>query len=158
MMVEDQMADALEGTVDLLSGMAFRATGGSGHSITLDAAPEHGGTDEGLRPMELLLLGLGGCTGMDVIGILRKARQEVTGYQVHLHGDRADNHPRVFTTITVEHVVRGRNLSVEAVRRAIELSATKYCSASAMLGKTARLEARFCVIDEAAGTEIEGTL
>lgn len=152
------MASNLEGTVELLTGMAFRATSGSGHSITLDATPEVGGVDAGPTPMELLLLALGGCTGMDVISILRKGRQEVTGYQVHLHGDRQDEHPRVYTHIVVEHIVRGRHLNVDAVKRAITLSATKYCPVGAMAGKTAHIEERFMVIDEAAGTEIEGTL
>jgi len=133
--------------------MAFRAISGSGHALVLDAAPEVGGTNRGVRPMELLLLGLGGCTGMDVISILRKKRQEVTGYEVRVHAERAAEHPKVFTAITVEHVVRGRNLSAEAVRRAVELSATKYCPASAMLGRVAPIEERYRLVDEATGAE-----
>lgn len=147
------MATTLDGTVELLEGMSFRATSASGHQIVLDAAPEVGGKERGPRPLELLLLGLGGCTGMDVISILRKMRQNVTGYQVRLHADRAEEHPRVFTAITVEHVVRGRALNPEMVRRAVELSATRYCAASAMLGKTARIDERFRTIDEETGEE-----
>ena len=148
----------MEGTVELLRGMEFRATGSSGHSITLDAASEVGGTNQGLRPMELLLLGLGGCTGMDVISILRKMRQDVTGYQVRLKGDRADEHPKVFTEIAVEHIVRGHKINPDSVKRAIELSATRYCSAMAMLGKTATITESYRVIDESTGAEVVGAL
>lgn len=148
------MTSTLEGTVRWLGTMSFRAVTSGGHAITLDAAPEAGGADLGPRPLELLLLGLGGCTGMDVISILRKMRQEVSDYQVVLHAEQAEEHPRVFTRITVEHVVRGRQINPSAVRRAVELSSTRYCPASAMLGKTARIEERFRVIDEATGAEI----
>jgi putative redox protein len=149
---------ALEGTVELVEGMTFSATSGTGHTLTLDAASDVGGANRGPRPMELLLLGLGGCTGMDVISILRKMRQEVTGYQIRVRGERAETHPKIFTTITVEHIVRGRNLNPDSIRRAVELSATRYCSASAMLSKSADVEERFRVIDEATGTETVGTL
>ncbi len=152
------MESSLEGTVELMNGMAFTATAGSGHAFTIDAATEVGGTNRGPRPMELLLLGLGGCTGMDVISILRKMRQDVTSYHVRLHGERADVHPKVFTRIVVEHVVRGKNLSPDAVKRAIELSATRYCSASAMLGKAATIEERFQATDETSGRETTGVI
>jgi putative redox protein len=108
--------------------------------------------------MELLLVGLGGCTGMDVISILRKMRQNVTGYEVRLRGERAADHPKVFTSIFVEHVVRGRGLSGESVRRAVELSATRYCSAAAMLGKVAHIEESYRMIDDATGQEQAGAL
>jgi len=152
------MTSPLDGTVDLLDGMAFRATSGSGHDITLDASPDVGGTGRGSTPMELLLLGLGGCTGMDVISLLRKMRQEVISYRVELHADRAADHPKVMTAITVEHVVTGRELRPDAVRRAIELSATRYCSASAMLGAVAKITHSFQLIDAATGAEERGTL
>jgi putative redox protein len=139
----------MQGTVVWQEGMAFAATPGSGHAITLDAAVEDGGKDGGSRPMELLLLDLGGCTGMDVISILRKKRQDVTGYEVRVRGERASDYPMVFTHIVIEHVVRGRNLSAEAVRRAVELSATRYCSAAAMLGKVARIEESYRVVEDA---------
>ena len=145
-------------TVDLLGNMAFRAITDTGHEVIMDAAPEAGGTDTGPRPMELLLVGLGGCTGMDVISMLRKMRQDVTAYEVHVTGERATEHPKVFTSIHVEHVVHGRALSPESVKRAVELSATRYCSAAAMLGRVAHIEERYRVIDAATGQEQTGAL
>jgi putative redox protein len=106
----------------------------------------------------MLLGGLGGCTGMDVITILRKMRQDVTGYEVRLRAERASEHPKVFTAIFVEHVVHGRELSAESVRRAVELSATRYCSASAMLGKVAHIEESYRIVDDATGQEHRGSL
>jgi putative redox protein len=150
------MGQHVQGTVAWQDGMAFTATAGSGHSIPLDASVEDGGQDHGSRPMELLLLGLGGCTGMDVITILRKKRQDVTGYEVRVSGERASSYPMVFTRIAVEHVVRGYNLSEEAVRRAVELSATRYCSAAAMLGKVARIEESYRVVEDAPESSTQG--
>jgi putative redox protein len=152
------MGEELEGTVTLLEGMAFGATTGSGHTVTLDAAATAGGADRGPLPIELFLLGLGGCTGMDVISVLRKMRQDVTAYQVRVRGERAEAHPRVFTAITVEHVVRGRSLSAEAVKRAVTLSATRYCPAAAMLGKSVPIEETFRIVDAATGAEVVGGL
>jgi putative redox protein len=126
--------------------------------MLLDTVAEYGGADRGARPIELLLLGLGGCTGMDVIGILRKMRQDVTAYEVRVEADRSEQHPKVLTRITVEHVVRGRGLDAAAVRRAVELSATRYCAVSAMLGKSAEIEERFRAIDEVSGAETLETL
>ena len=152
------MSETLSASVDLLDGMAFRATTGTGHEVVMDAAPEVGGGDAGPRPMEMLLVGLGGCTGMDVISILRKMHQHVSGYQIRLSGERATDHPKIFTRINVEHVVRGRDLSADAVKRAVELSATRYCSAAAMLNRAARVEETYRVIDDASGQEQTGTL
>src|SRR6266508_5201384 len=152
------MSDTLSATVDLLDGMAFQATTGTEHAVVMDAAPEVGGGDAGARPMEMLLLGLGGCTGMDVISMLRKMRQDVSSYQIRLCGQRATEHPKIFTAITVEHVVRGRALSLEAVKRAVELSATRYCSAAAMLGRAAHIEETYRVIDNTSGQEQTGAL
>ena len=152
------MTDTLSTTVDLLDGMTFRAASGTGHELLMDAAPEVGGRDLGPRPMEMLLIGLGGCTGMDVISMLRKMRQDVSGYTIQIHGDRASEHPKVFTRITVEHLVRGRGVSVEAVRRAVELSASRYCSAAAMVGRAAPIEETFRLIDDATGQELTGAL
>lgn len=150
------MVEELEGTVTLLNGMAFRAATGSGHTVTLDAAAGAGGADRGPLPIELFLLGLGGCTGMDVISILRKMRQDVTGYEVRVRGERAEAHPRVYTKITVEHVVCGRNVSADAVERAVTLSATRYCPAASMLGKAVPIEETFRVVDEATAEETTG--
>jgi putative redox protein len=98
--------------------------------------------------MELLLAGLAGCTGMDVADIMRKSRQEITGLQVVVDGERAQDYPMVFTHIRVEYVVRGHHISEDAVRRAIQLSEEKYCSASAMLGKTAKIETSYRIVEE----------
>ncbi len=141
------MAKAMAGRVTLLEGMAFAATSASGHSVRIDAAAEVGGGGSGPRPLELVLLGLGGCTGMDVISILRKMRQDVAAYAVNLQAERAEEHPRIFTHIVIEHVVTGRNLDEGAVRKAVDLSANKYCSASAMLSKAATIEHRYRIVN-----------
>jgi len=119
--------------------MRFVATSATGHHITLDASPEGGGHDAGPMPIELVLMGLGGCTAMDVLGILRKMRQDVTDYSIQVHGTRRDDHPKVFTEVMVEHVVTGRHVSVEAVEKAVRLSWEKYCSVGAMLEKGAHM-------------------
>src|SRR5215471_18422548 len=137
------MAEQMTATVKLETGMRFDAEAGSGHHITLDAAQDGGGQNAGFRPMELLLVGLGGCTGMDVISILRKKREPVTGYEVHVSGIRAENHPMVFVEITIEHIVTGHHMRPEAVARAIQLSEERYCGAGAMLGMVAHLAQRF---------------
>ena len=130
-------------TVTWQDGLAFEAEVGSGHAVTMDAAALHGGQDRGPSPMELLLAALGGCTGIDVLSILRKMRQDVTGYRVEVRGTRRDEHPQVFTEIEIEHVVRGRGLDPKQVGRAVELSATRYCSVSAMLGASADVRHTF---------------
>jgi len=131
----------------LETGMRFDAASGSGHHVTLDAAEHGGGQNAGFRPMELLLVGLAGCTGMDVISILRKKRQQVTGYEVDVTGVRAEDHPMVFVEITVEHIVTGHHLQPEAVAHAIELSEGRYCGAGAMLGKVARLTHTYRIVE-----------
>lgn len=137
-----------ESRLTLVDGLHFRADLGSGHAIDMDASKEAGGEGLGARPMELLLAGLGGCTGVDVIGMLRKARQEVTGYEVNVTGERANEYPMVYTNIHVEHVVRGRDISEDVLKRAIHLSDTKYCSASAMLGTVAKITTGYRIIEE----------
>jgi putative redox protein len=117
--------------------MTFVGESGSGHSVVMDGAPESGGRDLGIRPMEMLLLGLGGCTAFDVVMILGKARQAVSDCVVEIEAARADTEPKVFTKIHVHFVVTGQDLADKHVARAVELSAEKYCSASIMLGKTA---------------------
>jgi putative redox protein len=116
--------------------------------VTVDASVPDGGEDSGFRPMELLLVGLAGCTGMDVISILRKKRQEVTGYEVRVQGTRAETHPMLFTDIVVEHHITGRQVDPAAVARAIELSESRYCGAGAMLGKVAKLRHSYRVTEE----------
>jgi putative redox protein len=152
------MSTISESEVTCLEGMAFRARSGSGFDLRLDANKEAGGAGTGMRPIELVLLGLGGCTGMDVIGILRKMRQDVTGYRVRARGERRARHPMVFTSIVVEHVVSGRNVNPEAVRRAIDLSVRRYCSVSAMLEASVPTAVMYRVVDEATGAETTGTI
>ena len=143
------MAEQMTATVRLETGMRFDAEAGSGHHVTLDAAEHGGGYNEGFRPMELLLVGLAGCTGMDVISILRKKREPVTGYEVHVTGIRAEDHPMVFVEITVEHIITGHHIQPEAVARAIQLSEERYCGAGAMLGKVAHLTHTFRLVEAA---------
>lgn len=123
----------------LAEGMRFAAETASGHRVVMDSTDVAGGGNGGPSPMELVLVGLAGCTGMDVISILRKMRQEVTAYTVAVRGTQAEEHPRVYTTITVEHRFTGHNLNPDLVRRAVELSETRYCPVGAMLGKTAQI-------------------
>lgn len=124
---------------------AFTAIGGSGHMMRFNnpSGPEGG------SPMEAVAMTAGGCTAMDVIDILRKKRQEVTGFEVNVIGARASEHPMVFTEIELEYVVRGRNIDPKAVERAIELSLTKYCSVNKMLDKSAKISSRYRVVEEA---------
>lgn len=113
----------------------FVAESGSGHAVLLDGPPEHGGRNLGVRPMEMLLMGLGGCSNFDVVSILKKARQPVESCEAFLEAERAEEEPKVFTRIHLRFVVKGRGLKEAQVKRAVELSAEKYCSASIMLGR-----------------------
>ena len=119
----------------------------SGHTVVMDGAPEYGGENQGPRPMEMLLLGMGGCTAFDVVLILKKSRQAVEDCEVFIEARRADTEPKVFTDIHVHFIVKGKKLSPERVERAIELSAEKYCSASIMLAKTANITHDFEIIE-----------
>lgn len=114
---------------------AFVGESGSGHAVVMDGPPDHGGRNIGPRPMEMLLIGLGACSSVDVVGILRKARQDVIHCEVKLEAERADAVPAVFTKINLVFVVSGRGLKETHVKRAVELSADKYCSASIMFSK-----------------------
>ncbi|WP_303291699.1 OsmC family protein [Marinobacter sp. SS5-14b] len=125
----------MKATVDWTGNASFKATSGSGHSVQLDGPPDHGGENLGPRPMELLLMGVGGCSSFDVMSILKKSRQDVTACHAELEAERADEVPAVFTRIHLHFVVTGRNLKEKQVERAVSLSADKYCSASIMLGK-----------------------
>ncbi len=132
-------------------GMSFVGETGSGHALVIDGAPEHGGRNLGPRPMELLLMGAAACTAFDVVLILRKARQPVLDCVVDAEAERAESEPRVFTRIVLTYTVTGRGLDRRQVERAVALSKEKYCSATIMLAKTAAIEARVVVVDEASG-------
>ncbi|MBE3558085.1 MAG: OsmC family protein [Ktedonobacteraceae bacterium] len=133
----------------LETGMRFAVATGSGHHLILDAAEHNGGQDAGPRPMELFLVGLAGCAGMDILAILRKKRQPVTAYELRVLGERAEEHPRIFVKITVEHHLTGHGLQPEAVQRAIELTEAKYCGASAILGKSASITHTYHLLEAA---------
>jgi putative redox protein len=124
----------MQATIKWVDGVMFIGESGSGHSVVMDGAPDHGGRNLGVRPMEMLLLGLGGCSAFDVIGMLQKSRQQVVDCRVELKAERADAVPAVFTRIHMHFVVTGVDLKAKQVQRAVELSAEKYCSASIMLG------------------------
>ncbi len=128
-------------------GVSFEGSTGSDHTVIMDGAPEAGGQNKGARPMELVLVGMGGCTAFDVMHILRKSRQEVTDCIAEIEASRAETDPKVFTDIHIHFIVTGRNLDAKKVQHAIELSATKYCSASIMLGKTARITHDFALVE-----------
>ena len=136
----------MKATIELKEGVNFEGFTGSGHKISIDGPQEHGGRNLGARPMELVLLGMGACTAFDVVHILRKSRLEVAGCHVELEADRADEVPKVFTRIHVQFTITGKDLNDNAVKRAIELSAEKYCSASIMLGKTAKISHGYEII------------
>ena len=137
-----------EARVTLLEAMQFKGVVPIGPELVMDAAEEAGGQGKGPRPLEMLLLALGGCTGMDVISILRKKRMDVTGYDIDVRAERAQEHPRVYTSIYVEHTIRGRGITHEAVERAIELSDTKYCSVGAMLRKAVPVTVTYRIVEE----------
>ena len=136
----------MNGLVRWISGLQFRGTAESGPAITMDAGAEHGGEGTGPSPMETVLLALGGCTGMDVVSILSKMRAPLEGLEIKIAADRAEEHPRVFTRIALEYVFAGAGLRPEQVGRAVELSQTKYCSVSAMLGRVAELTTSWRII------------
>ena len=129
----------MDATVRWEGGMRFAGAGESGGTVILDVRPEQGGTGKGPSPMETLLLGLAGCTGMDVVSVLGKMRAPLAGLEIRVSGDRADEHPRVFTRIRLEYIFRGKDLKPEQAGRAVQLSQEKYCSVSAMLRASAEL-------------------
>ena len=122
-----------------LDHMTFVGESGSGHSVVMDSSPDAGGRELGVRPMEMLLLGLGGCTAIDVVSILKKSRQDLHDCEVLIDAERADQVPKVFTRIHIHFIVSGKDLDDTRVRKAVDLSADKYCSASRMLEKTAAI-------------------
>lgn len=129
-------------------GVSFIAESGSGHTILMDGPPEVGGRNLGPRPMEMLLMGTGGCAAVDVVLILKKARQDISDCVVEIEAERAPEEPKVFTRIHFHFILTGKSLSLSHVERAIRLSAEKYCSASIMLGKTAALTHDFEILEQ----------
>lgn len=124
----------MQATVKWVDGRMFVGESGSGHAVVMDGPPDHGGRNVGIRPMEMLLIGVGGCSSFDVVDILEKGRHAVTGCEAQLTAERVDAVPSVFSKIHLHFKVTGKNLSATAVERAVKLSAEKYCSASIMLG------------------------
>ena len=135
----------METKVTWKSRLSFDGISASGFTVPLGTEPAIGGDNDGFRPMELIAIGLAGCTAMDTISILQKKRQDVTAFEVIVHAERAEEHPKVFTNITLEYLIEGHQVDPAAVERAIELSATKYCPAQAMLDKAAKIEHKYSI-------------
>jgi len=134
--------------VTLVDKMRFEGISSSGHTLTMDADDAAGGQNKGFRPMELLLVGFGGCTGMDVISILRKKRQNVTGFEMNVKGEKTDDYPKVYREIHIEYVVKGKGIEPDAVERAIKLSLDKYCSVGATLGKAGKITHSYSIVED----------
>jgi putative redox protein len=137
----------MKARIKWVEGMNFVGEAGTGHGVVIDGGKERGGRDTGFRPMEMLLLGLGGCTAVDVKMMLEKGRQEISDCIVEVEGERVDAVPAVFTKIHVHYIVTGKALKEAQVKRAVELSSTKYCSASIMLGKSAEVTHSYEIIE-----------
>ena len=129
----------MQARIKWVQDATFLGESGSGHAVVMDGPPDHGGRNLGVRPMEMLLLGMGGCTAFDVVSILKKSRQPITDCVAEIEAARAEQDPKIFTRIHVHFIVTGQGLDDRRVARAVSLSADKYCSASIMLGKTAEI-------------------
>ena len=138
----------MKATVNWLDHMSFVGESGSGHSVVMDGAPDVGGRNMGVRPMEMVLLGLGGCTAFDMVLILQRQRQAISDCQVEIEAERATEVPKVFTRIHVHYVVKGKALDPRKVERAVNMTAEKYCSVSIMLSASVELSHDFEIIDE----------
>ena len=130
-----------------VDGALLVAEGGSGHTITMDGAPDIGGRNLASRPMEVLLMGMGGCTAIDVVSMLKKQRQDIEGVEVSLLAERAEDHPKVYTSVKLVYTVRGRKLNKALVERAVSLSDEKYCSATAMVKKSASVTHEIVLVE-----------
>lgn len=138
----------VEAKVNLISGMEFHGTASSGHTLVMDADETAGGRNKGFRPMELLLVGFGGCSGMDVISILRKKRQHIAGLEINVKGEKTEDYPKIYKEVHIEYVVKGKSVQKEAVERAIELSLAKYCSVGATLAKAGKITHSYKIVNE----------
>jgi putative redox protein len=148
---DSTMASEKFATAHFEGGMKFTARSGSGHDLTMDTGVDDSGENAGFSPMELPLVALLGCTGMDAVSMLRKMRQDITSYDMNAHGVRAETHPKVFVTIDVEHIFTGNGLAADSVHRAVELSATRYCSVGGMLHHTATITHKITLVDATSG-------
>ncbi|MEJ2313783.1 MAG: OsmC family protein [Nitrospirota bacterium] len=137
----------IKANVKYVDGLRFIGVAESGHAVVMDSSPKFGGTDQGPRPMELLLLGLGGCTGMDVAYVLRKKKQEVEDIEISLEGDMAEKEPRRFTDVKIKFTVKGKGLGREAVEKAIKLSMERYCSVKGTFEGSAKVGWSFEVVE-----------
>jgi putative redox protein len=137
----------LTAKVKWVDGLQFVGESGTHHAIVMDGDIEVGGKDTGMRPMELLLIGLGGCSGMDVASILQKKKQQITDIDINVKGEKADTYPKKFTEIEIEFIVSGKDLSEDAVKRAVELSMEKYCSVKATLEGVAKINFSYKVVN-----------
>lgn len=137
----------MNATVKWHQKLTFTGTADTGFSVPLGGSPKVGGDNDGFRPMELIATGLAGCTAMDTISILQKKRQDVTDFEVRVHAERASEHPRVFTHVRIEYLVAGHSLEEEAVKRAIKLSAERYCPAQSMLGQVVPMDLEYQIFE-----------
>lgn len=138
----------MKSRIKLVENMQFVATADSGHAVLMDAPQSVGGNNTGAKPSELLLMAFGGCSGMDIISILRKKKQHVTDFEVNVKGDTPEKHPRYFTNIHIEYVVTGKSISEDAVKRAIDLSLGTYCMVGLTIGKAAEITHSFRIVEE----------
>lgn len=138
----------LTAKIKYTDGMQFVGAADSGHAIVMDSNTEAGGDNTGLRPMELLLIGIGGCSGMDIVSVLKKKKENLTGFEINVIGKKADEHPKKYTDINIEFILKGKNLSDDAVKKAVELSMGKYCSVKATLEGTAKVNYSYKIIEE----------
>ena len=135
-------------TIKYTDGMQFVGQAGSCHAIVMDTDPEFGGSNTGLRPMELLLIGVGGCSGMDIVSVLKKKKQKLTGLEVNVDGKKAEDYPQKYTDINIEYIVSGHDLSEEAVKKAVDLSMEKYCSVKATLEGSAKITFSYRIVED----------
>ena len=142
------MEKTMDAKVQWHSRMTFTGSADSGFEVPIGANPSVGGDEDGFRPLELMAISLAGCTGMDVISILRKKRQDVTRFEVNVHTEKANEHPRVFTEAILDYIVQGHKIDENAVVRSIELSATRYCPAHGMLSKAFPMRFRYQIYED----------
>lgn len=142
------MGEIKKGKLRMTEGLQLVGASDTGHGIVIDQLPDVGGLNQGPQPMELLLLALASCTSMDIISIMKKKRQQLTGFEVEFEAERAEEHPKVYRWIKLKFIFKGKKLSSEAAERSIYLSQTKYCPITAMLSKTVRIETSYEIVED----------